>query len=405
MTKHPICLFQKKQTLLILILTPFLLNLSINHCATAIAPEQPKTYCEDNIHIEGLVGTFSSKIGELIDMLNASTDNLDIDSSDLALYKRQNRAILYGPPGNGKTTLVKKIKEATGSEIIELPGPMIIDKFTGEGGRKIAEAFEKATKIVNLLGGTVIIFIDEIDAISSALKDEGTKAEATKITQAFWTKLDSMQEDPRILVIGATNNFNDLDKTLIDRFGSNIIEIKNPTEAIRLELLKFYCSKYSKARPADETLLKKIAKQSEGLSARALEDLIISSAKNAKVRGLNKMDDAYLLKNFDITKTKTLGTWQKRIQESASNSSNWLQKNAYPHAHIVYATLGATWAYLQYRSSKTAETNLLNQQLQLIKQAEELSQLKTTLNKLTTLLGEKNGIYASDLMATAASAA
>jgi cell shape-determining protein MreC len=82
-----------------------------------------------------------------------------------------------------------------------------------------------------------------------------------------------------------------------------------------------------------------------------------------------------------------------------------LQKNAYPHAHIVYATLGATWAYLQYRSSKTAETNLLNQQLQLIKQAEELSQLKTTLNKLTTLLGEKNGIYASDLMATAASAA
>lgn len=312
-----------------------------------------KNASQDSTHISGLIGTFSNKLTDVIDSLIVAPEIIETNSPDIALYKGQNRAILYGPPGNGKTTIAKKIAEATGSIFIELSGPTIVDKFIGEGGRKISEAFDEARNTVASFNGTAVIFIDEIDAIASTIKDEGTKAEALRITQALWKQLDSIKDDPRILVIGATNNFKDLDKTFIDRFGANVIEIKNPAEPMRFDVLTFYCTTYSKNRPCDESALSFIAKQSNGLSVRALEDLIISAARDAKKRGLEKIDTNYLLNDLTIIKAKMLGSWQDRLKDYASSLSSTMQKHAYPHIQALFIVGGTLYGLFKATHGNT----------------------------------------------------
>jgi SpoVK/Ycf46/Vps4 family AAA+-type ATPase len=146
-----------------------------------------------------------------------------------------NRLILHGPPGNGKSTYAKKIAQEIGSLFFEVSAPSIVTTYQGSGSENINNIFNDAIKDQLETNKKVIIFIDEIDAIASTKIKRSIDSKSA--TQALWLNLDKIKKNPNIFVIMATNHFKDLNPTLLDRFGDNIIEIPNPDKNMRKEIL------------------------------------------------------------------------------------------------------------------------------------------------------------------------
>ena len=80
--------------------------------------------------------------------------------------------LLYGPPGCGKTMLVKAVAHEANATFIRLVGSELVQKFVGEGARLTRELFDMAKK-----KSPSIIFIDEIDAVASKRLDASVSGE------------------------------------------------------------------------------------------------------------------------------------------------------------------------------------------------------------------------------------
>lgn len=68
--------------------------------------------------------------------------------------------LLFGPPGCGKTALVRALSNETNWKLIAVTGSEFQDKFVGVGAQRIKKLFEAAKK-----NAPTIIFIDEIDSV------------------------------------------------------------------------------------------------------------------------------------------------------------------------------------------------------------------------------------------------
>ena len=210
--------------------------------------------------IEGLVGKQPAKICWLIQRLKRE---------ELGEVGIKNRFIFYGPPGNGKTTLVHKIAALTDSELMALDGPSIVESYVGRGARNIKNFFADVQERVEKTGKRVIAFIDEIDAIAANNKTE-FRSEHESALQQLWLELDKCKHNQQVFVFFATNHFKKLSKTFLDRFGGNVIEIANPDRQTRRQVLEHY---FSKAHiPLESGLLDELVKKTDSLSIRCLED-------------------------------------------------------------------------------------------------------------------------------------
>lgn len=71
-------------------------------------------------------------------------------------------ALMYGPPGVGKTLLARACAAQTKATFLKLAGPQLVQMFIGDGAKLVRDAFALAKE-----KGPTIIFIDELDAIGT----------------------------------------------------------------------------------------------------------------------------------------------------------------------------------------------------------------------------------------------
>lgn len=185
-------------------------------------------------------------------------------------------ALLVGPPGTGKTLLAKAVAGEAGVPFFSLAGSDFIELYVGVGASRVRDLFKEATK-----NAPCIIFIDEIDAIgrSRDSKYGGGNEEREQTLNQLLSEMDGFDTSKGILILGATNRPEILDKALLrpGRFDRRII-VDKPDLKGRVEILKVH----AKDVKMDETVdFDAIALATSGAVGADLANMINEAAINA----------------------------------------------------------------------------------------------------------------------------
>ncbi|KAI3641605.1 hypothetical protein MIR68_000356 [Amoeboaphelidium protococcarum] len=121
--------------------------------------------------------------------------------------------LLYGPPGCGKTMLVKAVANNSEAAFIRVVGSEFVQKYLGEGPRMVRDVF----KLAREQKPSAIIFIDEVDAIATKRFDAQTGAdrEVQRILLELLNQMDGFDQTSNVKVIMATNRMDTLDPALL----------------------------------------------------------------------------------------------------------------------------------------------------------------------------------------------
>ncbi len=254
---------------------------------------------------------------------------------------------MVGPPGTGKTLLAKAVAGEAKVPFFSLSGSDFIELYVGVGASRVRDLFKEATK-----NAPCIIFIDEIDAIgrSRDSKYGGGNEEREQTLNQLLSEMDGFDTSKGILVLGATNRPEILDKALLrpGRFDRRII-VDKPDLKGRVEILKVH----AKDVHLDESVdLDAIALATSGAVGADLANMINEAAINAVQHGREFVSQKDL---FDAVEQVLVGKEKKdRImsQEERKIVSyhevghalvSALQKNSEPvqKITIVPRTMGA----------------------------------------------------------------
>jgi transitional endoplasmic reticulum ATPase len=168
--------------------------------------------------------------------------------------------LLYGPPGTGKTMLAKATAGEIDATFFRISPADILSKWVGEAEQNIKKLFDAA-----IAEPRSIIFIDEIEALVPARRDEGSSVMQRVVPQILqgMEGFDKKSSQP-ILFMGATNVPWQLDPAVLrpGRFDEKVY-IPLPDLAARRKMLDIYLSKRPLAENVD---LDALAHKLEGYS-------------------------------------------------------------------------------------------------------------------------------------------
>ena len=193
--------------------------------------------------------------------------------------------LLVGPPGTGKTLLAKAVSHETNAAFIRVVGSELVQKYIGEGARRVRELFALARE-----KAPAIIFIDEIDAIGSSRSYEAYSAgdhEVNRTLMQLLSELDGFNTRGNVKIIAATNRMDILDQALLrpGRF-DRIIEFPLPDEEGRRMILAIHTKKMHLNRTVS---LEKIAKETENMNGSELMAICVEAGMNAVRAGRTKI--------------------------------------------------------------------------------------------------------------------
>ena len=187
------------------------------------------------------------------------------------LWQAPKGVLLHGPPGCGKTLIAKATAKEAGMRFINLDVAMLTDKWYGESQKLASAVFSLAVKIQ-----PCIIFIDEIDSFLRSRSSNDHEATAMMKTQfmMLWDGL-STNSQSTVIVMGATNRPNDLDKAIIRRMPAQF-HIGLPNEEQRVQILKLILETEQIQNDVD---LHRLGKLTNGFSGSDLREM----CRNASV--------------------------------------------------------------------------------------------------------------------------
>ena len=262
-------------------------------------------------------------------------------------------ALLVGPPGTGKTLLAKAVAGEAHVPFFSLTGSDFIELYVGVGASRVRDLFKEATK-----NAPCIVFIDEIDAIgrSRDSKYGGGNEEREQTLNQLLSEMDGFDSSKGILILGATNRPEILDKALLrpGRFDRRII-VDKPDLKGRVEILKVH----AKDVKMDETVdLDAIALATSGAVGSDLAKMINEAAINAVKEGREFVSQKDLFAAVEQVlvgkekKDRIMSKEERRIvsyHEVGHALISALQKNSEPvqKITIVPRTMGALGYVMQ----------------------------------------------------------
>ncbi|KAH7954027.1 hypothetical protein HPB49_014986 [Dermacentor silvarum] len=208
-------------------------------------------------------------------------------------------ALLFGPPGTGKTMLARAVAVESKAALVVIDGPQIFSKYYGETEATLKSLFKDASE-----RAPSIVFIDEIDALCPK-RESGTSNQEARAVATLVSLIDSLPlvEDKWVLVLGATNRPNFVDPSLrqpgrLDRE----IEIGVPTAHGRQQILQKILSNVNHSLSNED--ITEIADVAHGLTGADLAAVCADAALRALERNIasKNISDAALSQVVQLTK-------------------------------------------------------------------------------------------------------
>ncbi len=206
--------------------------------------------------------------------------------------------LLTGPPGTGKTLLAKAAANYTDSVFLSASGSEFIEVYAGLGAQRVRGLFQRARKLGREKKKSgAIIFIDEIEVLAGKRGTQSGHLEYDQTLNQLLVEMDglTMDDEVRILVIGATNRPDLLDQA-IQRPGrfDRTVKVDFPDKEGRLEILKLHLRNKPLLPEID---LDALSRETFGLSGAHLESLcneaaILALRKKAKHIGFSDLREA-----------------------------------------------------------------------------------------------------------------
>ncbi|XP_015792579.1 ATP-dependent zinc metalloprotease YME1 homolog [Tetranychus urticae] len=238
--------------------------------------------------------------------------------------------LLVGPPGTGKTLLARAVAGEAAVPFFHAAGPEFDEILVGQGARRVRDLFATAK-----LKAPCVVFIDEIDSVGGKRTNSVLHPYANQTINQLLTEMDGFRQNEGVIVLGATNRKEDLDKALL-RPGRFDVEVHVPVPDLkdRENIFDLYLSRIKLAPNVDS---KRLAKRTIGFTGADIENMVNQAALRAAIDGKSSVSMEY----FESARDKVvMGPERKnKIPDEEANKNTAYHEAG--HTLVALYTKGA----------------------------------------------------------------
>jgi SpoVK/Ycf46/Vps4 family AAA+-type ATPase len=204
-------------------------------------------------------------------------------------------ALLFGPPGTGKTQIARTLAKESGLSFKSASTADLKGSFIGQSVQKVHEQFEIARGMA-----PCILFIDEIDAVCPSRGSLESDQFTNDIVNQILQETEGVKASAHhVYVLAATNRPEAIDEAIRSRLKDSI-SIPNPDEPQRRELFKLFLGKLKVDFDIGEVSAE-LARRTKNLGGRALSAIVERASQHSVQRAFkNGTPDAIVLTREDL---------------------------------------------------------------------------------------------------------
>lgn len=237
--------------------------------------------------------------------------------------------LLVGPPGTGKTLLARAVAGEAGVPFFQAAGPEFDEILVGQGARRMRDLFKAAKE-----KAPAVIFIDEIDSVGAKRTNSALHPYANQTVNQLLTEMDGFLQNEGVIVLGATNRRDDLDKALMrpGRFDVEVV-VDIPDYMSRKEIFDLYLSRVL-TQDVDADYL---AKCTVGFTGADIENMVNQAALRAAIN-----DAEYVtMKHLEYARDKLIMGPERKLRINDNETNSITAYHEAGHALVAYYTKDA----------------------------------------------------------------
>ncbi|KAL7633152.1 UNVERIFIED_CONTAM: hypothetical protein RMT77_016522 [Armadillidium vulgare] len=235
--------------------------------------------------------------------------------------------LLVGPPGTGKTLLARAVAGEAGVPFFHAAGPEFDEILVGQGARRVRDLFQAAK-----MRAPCVIFIDEIDSVGAKRTNSVLHPYANQTINQLLAEMDGFHKNEGVIVLGATNRRDDLDKALL-RPGRFDVEVQVPVPDLagRKEIFEYYLGKVKVGPDVEVNVL---GRGTTGFTGADIKNVV----NQAALRAAADRVDFVTMKHLEEARDKVLMGPEKksRIPDEEANLLTAYHESG--HTLVAYFT-------------------------------------------------------------------
>jgi cell division protease FtsH len=285
-------------------------------------------------------------------------------------------ALLVGPPGTGKTLLARAVAGEAKVPFFSISGSEFVEMFVGMGAAKVRDLFKQAAE-----KAPCIVFIDEIDAVGKR-RDTGFPGgndEREQTLNQLLTEMDGFESNKGVVILGATNRPETLDKALLrpGRFDRRI-PVNLPDLAGREAILRVHAAH---VKTVDAVDYKAVARATSGASGADLANIINEAALRAVRQGRDAVTQGDLEESVEVV----IAGYQKKSHVMSEKEKQVVALHEVGHALV--AALQSNSAPVHKITIIPRTSGALGYTMQVDEEEHFLMSKEEMENKIATLTG------------------